>query len=224
MCCCGASLDAAPPQRGWLTCASVPAAPRAVASVCWPRQGQSLGRHGSRSKSCPSIFPHTPAASPAHPAAHTAQSCQLAPAHRAASAQPSAVRRRAATPCIPSAQHKSCSELALLDPIGTKDSPQQPRPARRLHQDAPPDASLAVTLHHSPGHLCTALTAPTRRSVAASRAFCPHCHLHTVLRHSVSLLPLSVPLVARCSGSVPRADVRQRILQDYISYWPLCIL
>ena len=30
-------------------------------------------------------------------------------------------------------------------------------------------------------------TAPTQCSVAASRAFCPHCHLHTVLCHSVNL-------------------------------------
>ena len=147
-------------QRGWLTCASVPAAPRAVASVCWPRQGQSLGRHGSRSKSCPSIFPHRPAASPAHPAArpaaHTAQSCQLAPGTQGGQHTALCSEEKGSNPTQSLSTAQGCSELALLDPNGPKDSPQQPRPARRLHQDAPPHASLAVTLHHSPGHLYTA--------------------------------------------------------------------
>ena len=61
--------------------------------------------------------------------------CPSLLAHRAASTQPSAVRRRAATPCSPSAQHKSCSELALLDPIWDEgqSSAEIRSPARRLH-------------------------------------------------------------------------------------------
>ena len=84
MCCCGASLGAAPPQRGWLTCASVPTAPRAVAVCVLAADGPSPGQPGSRNKSCPSVFPHRPCLCShenlAHvccrPAAHT---CSCAP-------------------------------------------------------------------------------------------------------------------------------------------------
>ena len=228
MCCCGASLDAGSSSVRLADLCLCADAPRAVA-ICVLAADGAVSWSPRQQEQEPSLRPRTGLLRALHtllhwPLPHTQCSLPLAPGtqggqHTALCREEKGSRARS-----PSAQHKSCSELALLDPIGTKDSPQQPRPARRLHQDAPPHASLAVTLHHSPGHLCTALTVPTRRSVAASRAFCPHCHLHTVLCHSVSLLPLSVPLVARCSGSVPRADVRQRILQVYISYWPLCIL
>ena len=88
----------ASPQRGWLTCASVPTPLEQWPSVCWQQTGSLLVSYGSRNKSCPSVFPHRPCLcsheNPAHPAAqpaaHTVQPATRSWAHRAASTQPSA--------------------------------------------------------------------------------------------------------------------------------------
>ena len=78
MYCCGASLGAAPPQRGWLTCASVPAAPRAVA-ICVAlakTRAASLGRHGSKNKSCPSAPAQTLPLQPREPCTPCRTACR----------------------------------------------------------------------------------------------------------------------------------------------------
>ena len=49
----------ASPQRGWLTCASVPTPLRAVASVCGRRRAVSCVSHGSKNKSCLSVSAQT---------------------------------------------------------------------------------------------------------------------------------------------------------------------
>lgn len=66
--------------------------------------GPSLGRHGSRSKSRPSVPAqacHEPCTLCRRPAAHTVQPATRSRAHRAANTQPSAVGRRAAVHAVP---------------------------------------------------------------------------------------------------------------------------
>ena len=93
--------------------------------------------------------------------------------------------------------------MAPLDPIWdegqssaatTRQTPAQRRTPARISHGGP------VALSRVPD--TQPETAPTRCSVAAPRAVCPHCHLHTVLCCSCELLPLSVPLATRCSESV----------------------
>ena len=140
--------------------------------------GQSPGQPGSRSKSVPPSFRTDPASAATRtlhtllhwPLPHTQCSLPLAPGTqgpRPTRRPDSAVRRRAAMSCSPSAQHRA----ALSSTSARRDgSPQQPRPARRPHRDAPPHASLAVTLHHSPESSIHSLeTAPTQRSVISLR-------------------------------------------------------
>ena len=107
--CCGVSLGAGFSSTRLADLCFCADAPQSSGLCVLAADGASLGRHGSRTKSV-SPSPPRPAASPARPAArpaaHTVQPCPSLPAHRAASAQPSAVRRRAATPCSPSAQHR----------------------------------------------------------------------------------------------------------------------
>ena len=129
-------------------------APRAVASVCWPQTGRLLVSHGSKNKGCPSVFPHRPAASPAHPAAqtcrtHSAVMPTRSRAHKAANTQPSAVRRRAAMPCSPFFAQSTRAALSSTSiPSGTKDSFQQisDHLPDACIEDALPHASLAVIL------------------------------------------------------------------------------
>ena len=149
-----------------------------------PRQGQSLGRHGSKNKSCPSIFPHRPAASPAHPAARpAAHTCSLPLAPGTQGGQHTALcsEEKGSNPTQSLCTAQGCSELALLDPIWdegqssaatTCQTPAQRRtPTRISHSDS---ASLSWSSIHS------LETAPTRRSVISLRGpSVLHCRFHT---------------------------------------------
>ena len=128
--------------------------------------------------------------------------CPSLLAHRAASAQPSAVRRRAATPRSPSAQHR-----AALSSISRSHRDEGQSSAattyRRLHRDALPHASLTVTLQHSPGSLTPSLDSPHTVLCDCLRwSSGPSLSLPYSVVLLCGLLPLSVPLATRCSGSV----------------------
>ena len=107
----------ASPHRGWLTCASVPTPLEQWPLCAGRRRGVSWSARQQEQEL--SLRPRTGLPRALHTLPHTQCSLSLAPGHtgRPARRPDSAVRRRAATPCSPSAQHKSCSELALLDPI-----------------------------------------------------------------------------------------------------------
>ena len=60
-------------QRGWRICASVPT-PLEQWPLCAAADGASPGQPGSRSKSCPSVFPHRPCLCSHENLAHSAAS------------------------------------------------------------------------------------------------------------------------------------------------------
>ena len=166
------------PQRGWLTCASVLQPLEQWPLCAGRRRAISWSATAAGARAVPPSFRTDPASAATRtlhtllhwPLPHTQCSLPLAPGTqgpRPTRRPDSAVRRRAAMSCSPSAQHRA----ALSSTSARRDgSPQQPRPARRPHRDAPPHASLAVTLHHSPESSIHSLeTAPTQRSVISLR-------------------------------------------------------
>ena len=149
----------------------------------WPQTGSLLVTMAARIRA--SLRPRTGLPRALHtlphwPLPHTQCSLPLAPwAHKG-------LGQRAAL-CSGAAVHAVPLHSTGLLRIGTsrshlgKDSPQQPRPARRPHRDAPPHASLRVICISSPGSSIHILeTVSTRRSVTASRAIWSlTVHFHT---------------------------------------------
>ena len=88
--CCGASLDADFSSARLADLCLCAAAPRAVASVCWPQTGNLLVSHGSKNKSVPLHSTDLPREPCTLCCTHTCSHANSLPAHRAASTQPSA--------------------------------------------------------------------------------------------------------------------------------------
>ena len=116
MYCCGASLGAAPPQRGWLTCASVPTPLEQWPSVSrWPRQGRRLlVATAARTRAVPPpphrpcLCSHEPCTLCRRPAAYISAACHSLPGTQGGQHTALCVRRRAATPRSPFfAQHRA---------------------------------------------------------------------------------------------------------------------
>ena len=131
--CCGASLDADFSSARLADLCLCAAAPRAVASVCWPQTGNLLvspaaGARASLRLSAPTLplQPREPCTLCCTPCRTHSAVMPLAPGTqgpRPTRRPDSAVRRRAAMPCSPSAQHRA----ALSSTSARRDgSPQQP--------------------------------------------------------------------------------------------------
>lgn len=182
VCCSGASLDAGFSQRGWRICASVPTAPRAVASVCGRRRAVSWSTMaaGIRASLVPAQACHENLAHSAAGLPHTyVQPITRSRAHRAASTQPSAVGQQC-TQSLCTAQTALSSSSARRD--GSLSSHGLPEPAQRR---TPTRISRSDSASLSWSSIHSLETVPTQCYVTVFEwPFCPSLSLP----HSVVLL------------------------------------
>ena len=163
MCCCGASLDAGFSSTRLADLCLCADAPRAVASVCWPQTGRLLVSHGSRSKSRPPVpaqachEPCTPCCTVCRTHSAACPSLPGTQGPRPARRPDSAVRRRAAVHAVPLHRAQELLRIGTSIPSGTRDSFQQPWPARQPALGCTPTRISQSDMYHAPyGHLCTA--------------------------------------------------------------------
>ena len=119
---------ASPQQKPGKICVSVLHSPRSSKAICvLAADGQSLGRHSSRSKSVPPSFRTDPASAATRtlhtllhwPLPHTQCSLLLAPGTQGPRPARSPLQR-GSNPTQSLCTAQGCSELALLDPIWGK--------------------------------------------------------------------------------------------------------
>ena len=143
--------------------------------------------------------------SAAWPLPHTRAAVPLAPGTQGGQrAGPTLREEKGSSARSPSAQHRAAlSSTSRSHRDEGQSSAAIRSPARRLHRDALPHASLTVTLQHSPGSLTPSLRqSHTVLCGCLEGRLVPHCHFHIVWCCSCELLALSVPLATRCSESV----------------------
>ena len=191
MCCCGASLDAGSSSVRLADLCLCADAPRAVA-ICVLAADGAVSWSPRQQEQEPSLRPRTGLLRALHtllhwPLPHTQRSLPLAPGTQGGQHTALCREEKGSNPMQSLCTAQGCSELALLDPIWdegqssaatTCQTPAQRRTPTRISRSDP--ASLSIVIYTQPE------TVPTQWSVAASGAFCPHCHLHTVLCHSVN--------------------------------------